>query len=184
MVKRVLSIGTLLSAITGLLVVVLVAAFAVSALSAYHREKQSRMLVSVVSGARDIMAPMIAVRSEVTLANLVLEAPQAAVPGTVAELRRLHARTDAALDIALREIAERPFSDAKSRLPLLLRARDQFHALFPRVVAAIQQPRSQRGDILDIWKAATTLLSRQLAIQSAILGEHMPGADPSIDHMM
>jgi hypothetical protein len=108
-VKRVLSIGTLLSAITGLLVVVLVAAFAVSALSAYHREKQSRMLVSVVSGARDIMAPMIAVRAEVTLANLVLEAPQAAVPGTVAELRRLHARTDAALDIALREIAERPF---------------------------------------------------------------------------
>jgi len=178
------SIGTLLSAITGLLVVVLVSAFALSAISAYQREEHSRTLVSVVSGARGIMSSMIAVRTEVALANLVLEAPQAAAPGTVAQLRRLHARTDAALALALREIARRPFSDAKSRLPLLLRARDEFYALFPRVTAAVQRPRAQRGDTLVAWKAATTLLSRQLAVQSAILGEHMPGADPSIDHMM
>jgi len=184
LLKQFQSIGTLLSAITGLLVVVLVTSFALSAISAYEREKQSRMLVSVVSGARNIMSPMIAVRAEVTLANLVLEAPEAAAPGTVAELRRLHAGTNAALDLALREIVQRPFSDAKSRLALLLRARNEYLALFPRVVAAIQRPRSQRGDILDAWKAATTLMSRQLAVQSAILGEHMPGADPSIDHMM
>ena len=145
MLKQFQSIGTLLSAITGLLVVVLVTSFALSAISAYQREEQSRTLVSVVSGARNIMSPMIAVRAEVTLANLVLEAPQAAAPGTVAELRRLHARTDATLNLALREIAERPFSDAKSRLALLLRARQEFHALFPRVTATIQRPRSSRS---------------------------------------
>jgi hypothetical protein len=53
------------------------------------------------------------------------------------------------------------------------------------VISAIRQPRARReATLFDEWKAATTLLSRQLAVQSAILGEHMPGADPSIDHMM
>jgi len=184
LVRKFQSIGTLLSAITGLLVVVLVSFFASTAIGAYQREEQARTLLSVVAGARNIMAPMIAVRSEVTVANLVLEAPEAATPATVADLRRLHAQTDSSLDLALREIAGRPFADAKSHLPLLLRAAHDYRTLFPRVVLAIQQPRSQRGALLEDWKAATTLLSRQLAVQSVVLGEHMPGADPAIDHMM
>ena len=183
--NRVQSIGTLLSAITALLAVVLVSAFTVSALGAYQRAEQAGTVLSVVTGARNIMSPMIALRGEVTVANLMLEAPQAATPATVANLRRLHANTELALSFALREIARRPFSDARSRLPLLRRAEHDYRALFPRVIAAIRQPRAQRETVLfDEWKTATTLLSRQLAVQSAILGEHMPGADSSIDHMM
>ena len=44
--KRVQSIGTLLTGITGLLVVVLVSTFAYSALGAYQRETQARTVLS------------------------------------------------------------------------------------------------------------------------------------------
>jgi hypothetical protein len=184
-VNRFQSIGTLLSAITTLLAVLLVSTFTISALGAYQREELARTVLSVVTGARNIMSAMIAVRGEVAVANLALEAPQAAAPAAVAELGRLHARSESALNFALREIARRPFSDARSRLTVLLPADHEYRAMLPSVVAAIRQPRTRRnGALLADWKRVTTLLSRQLAVQSAILGEHMPGADPSIDHMM
>jgi signal transduction histidine kinase/CheY-like chemotaxis protein/HPt (histidine-containing phosphotransfer) domain-containing protein len=183
--KQVQSIGALLSAITALLAVVLVFTFSLTALSAYQREEQARTLLSVVTGARNIMSPMIAMRAEVGVANLMLEAPEATPAATVADLRRLHASTESTLDVALREIAQRPFSEAKFRLPLLHRADRAYRALFPRVLVAIQEPRTLRdGAVFVAWKEATTLLSRQLAVQSAILGEHLPGAGPAIDHMM
>src|SRR5882757_7403061 len=97
----------LLSAITGLLVVVLVSSFAFSALGAYRREEQARTVLSVVNGARNIMTAKIAVRGELAVANLVLESPEAAAPATVARLRRMHAQTQTALDIVRREIAAR-----------------------------------------------------------------------------
>ena len=179
------SIGALLSAITAVLAVVLVAAFAISALSAYHREEQARTVLSVVTGTRNIMSPMIDLRSETTIANLVLEAPEASPPSTVVKLRRLHADMESSLTLALREIARRPFADARDRLPVLLGAGHTYRALFPKVIAAMQKPRAERDPaLLDAWKAATTVLSRQLAVQSALLGGHMPGADPSIDHMI
>jgi len=34
------------------------------------------------------------------------------------------------------------------------------------------------------WKAATTILTRQLAVQSEILGKHIAGTDPFVDRMM
>jgi signal transduction histidine kinase/CheY-like chemotaxis protein/HPt (histidine-containing phosphotransfer) domain-containing protein len=184
-VKFFQSIGALLSAITAFLAVVLVAAFAISALGAYHREEQARTVLSVVTGTRSIMSPMIALRSETTIANLVLEAPDASPSSTVAKLSRLHADTQTSLGVALREIAGRPFADTKSSLPVLVAAAHTYHALFPKMAAAIRKPRAERDPtLLDAWKAATTVLSRQLAVQSALLGGHMPGADPSIDHMI
>ena len=185
MAKRVLSVGTLLSAITGLLVVVLVAAFAVSALSAYHRETRARAVLSAVNEARSIMAAKIAVRIELGTANLVLEAHEAASPANFARLQRLHAQSQSTLDAALAEIEQHPLADAMASLTLLRRADQQYRAMFPRVIVGIQMPGETRGSaLLAEWKAVTTVLTRQLAVQSEILGKHIAGTDPFVDRMM
>jgi signal transduction histidine kinase len=185
LVKRVLSVGTLLSAITGLLVVVLVSTFAISALNAYQRERQVHAILSAVSDARNIMTAQIAERSELTIASLVMEEPDAAAPATVARLRRLHAQTQSALDTVKREIAQRPLGDARSRLIILFRADDAYRAMFSRVAAAAQKPRPAReAGLLTAWKAVTTSLTRELAVQSEILSADIAGTDPFIDRMM
>jgi HAMP domain-containing protein len=184
-VDRFRSIGTLLSAITGLLVVVLVSTFAMSALSAYQREEQSSRVLSAVNGVRTIMSAMVAIRSELAIANLVLEAPEAAAPATVTRLGILHRHSETAVDQVLREVAQRPIVDARSALAILRPADQRYRVMFARVTAAARKPRQQRDpNLLAEWKGVTTLVSRQLAVQSAFLGEDIAGADPAIDRMM
>jgi signal transduction histidine kinase/CheY-like chemotaxis protein len=175
----------LLSAITGLLVVVLVSSFAFSALGAYRREEQARTVLSVVNGARNIMTAKIAVRGELAVANLVLESPEAAAPATVARLRRLHAQTETALDIVRREIAARSLADARARLAILVRNDDAYRAIFSQVDAASQKPRPARdAGLFADWKAVTTPVTHELAVQSDILGASVAGIDPFVDRMM
>ena len=184
-VKRFQSIGALLTAITGLLVVVLVSVFAFSALGAYQREGQARTVLSGVNGARTIMSAMIAMRAEITIANLALEAPEVAVPADASLLNRLHTHSVSVMDSVLREIARRPAGEETSSLPVLRQADMEYRALFPAVFAAIALPRESRPKgLFEEWRRVTTLLSRQLAVQSAILGERISGADSVIDHMM
>ncbi|HYS46258.1 MAG TPA: hypothetical protein VEM35_07450, partial [Rhizomicrobium sp.] len=183
--KRFQSVGALLSAITGLLALVLVSAFTISALSAYQREEQARTVLSVVNGTRNIMTAKIALRGELAVANLVLEAPEAAAPATVARLRRLHAQSQTALDIVRREIAERSLADARSRLAILVRNDDAYRAIFSKVDAASQKSQPERGaSLLADWKDVTTPLTHELAVQSDILGASVAGIDPFVDRMM
>ena len=175
----------LLSVITGLLVVVLISTFALSALNAYRREEQSRSVLLSVNGVRTIMSAMVAVRNELGIANLVLEVPEAAAPATVTRLGELHRQSEAAMDQMLREAAGRPSGDARSALTILRSADRQYRAMFSRVTAAARKASKQRDpNLFADWKVVVTLLSRQLAVQSAFLGENIAGADPSIDRMM
>ena len=142
--KRFQSIGALLSVITGLLVVVLVSAFAISALSAYQREKQARTVLSAVDGVRTIMSAMVAIRSELALANLVLEAPEKTSPADMARLAGLHRHSEAAVDQVLREVEQRPIVDARFALAILRPADRRYRTMFARVTAATRLPRAQR----------------------------------------
>jgi len=185
LLKQFQSIRTLLSAITGLLVVVLVSTFALSALNAYRREEQSRSVLMAVDGVRTIMSAMVAIRGELAIANLALEEPEAATPATATRVDQLHRHSEAAVDQVLREVAQRPVADARSALAILRPADQQYRAMFARVTEAVRKPREQRDpNLLADWKSVTTLVSRQLAVQSAFLGEHISGADPAIDHLM
>ena len=75
--RRFQSIAMLLSAIIGLLVVVLVSTFAYLALGAYHREERARLVLAEVDDARNLMTAKVEMRGELAIANLVLEAPEA-----------------------------------------------------------------------------------------------------------
>ena len=131
------------------------------------------------------MSAMVAVRSELALTNLALESPEAATPTTIKRLAYLHRHSEVALDRALREMAQRPVADARSALAVLRSADQRYRAMFVRVTEGARVPRERRAArLLDDWKAVTTLVSRQLAVQSALLGEDIAGADPFIDRMM
>ena len=179
------SIGRLLSVITGLLVVVLLSFFANTAINAYRGEDQAHTVLSAVTGARDIMSAKLAVRGEMAIANLVLETPEAADPAIVLRLVGLHAHSKVALDLVRDEIRSSQSVDAQANLPLLQRSYDDYRAIFSRVADAIRLPRAKRdGSLFTDWKVTTTILSRQLAVQSEILGQQIAGADPFIDRMM
>ena len=113
-----------------------------SALSAYQREEQSRRVLSAVNGVRTIMSAMVAMRSELAIANLVLEAPEAAAPATVARIAELHRQSETAVDQVLREVAQRPIVDARSALAVLRPADQGYRAMFARVTAAARKPRA------------------------------------------
>jgi signal transduction histidine kinase/CheY-like chemotaxis protein/HPt (histidine-containing phosphotransfer) domain-containing protein len=184
-VKRFQSIAMLLSAMTGLLVVVLVSNFAFSALGAWRHEQNARRVLSVVDGTREIMAAKVAIRTELATANLVIEAPEASSPALIAQLSNMHALSETGLNDAERGIARRPLADALADLPALRQTDRRFRALFVRLVAAIRLPVGQRdAGIYPEWKVVTTQLSRHLALQSDALSQHAVGADPFVDQMM
>src|SRR4029079_655583 len=92
--RRFQSIAMLLSAIIGLLVVVLVSTFAYLALGAYHREERARLVLAEVADAPTLMTPKVEMRGDLAIANLVLEAPEAVDSKTMAQLIRQHANAD------------------------------------------------------------------------------------------
>ena len=184
--RRFQSIAMLLSAIIGLLVVVLVSTFAYLALGAYHREERARLVLAEVDDARNLMAAKVEMRGELAIANLVLEAPEAIDSRTMAQLVRQHANAGTMLDLVMGEAARRGLTDSRSNLGVLQQAAQDYRALFQQqVLAAIQLPRERRDPkLLDEWKSVTTVISRRLATLSGILGQDIAGADPFIDEIM
>jgi len=176
----------LLSAIIGLLVVVLVSTFAYLALGAYHREERARLVLAEVDDARNLMAAKVEMRGELAIANLVLEAPEAIDSRTMAQLVRQHANAGTMLNLVMGEAVRRGLTDSRSNLGVLQQAAQDYRALFQQqVLAAIQLPRERRDPkLLDEWKGVTTVISRRLATLSGILGQDIAGADPFIDEIM
>ena len=95
--KRFQSIGVLLSAITGLLVVLLVSVFAYSAKEAYDRRQSAVQLLKTVDVLNDVFAAQEALRfeqGEITTA-LLLQAPLDAA--TRLKFEKLHKKSESAL---------------------------------------------------------------------------------------
>jgi len=184
--RRFQSIAMLLSAIIGLLVVVLVSTFAYLALGAYHREERARLVLAEVDDARTLMTAKVEMRGELAIANLVLEAPEAVDSKAIAQLIRQHANADTMLNLVMGEAARRGLKDSESNLPVLRQAVRDYRTLFRhQVLAAIRLPREQRDPkLFDEWKRVTTVISRRLATLSGILGQDIAGTDPFIDEMM
>jgi len=183
--KQFQTLVTPLTAITALLVAGLLSTFALFESDVYQREAKSLAVSESVTGVRTIMLAMVAVRDELALANLALEAPEASTSASLTELARLHRRSEGALNRALRESSQKFEGQSGSALALLSQADKRYRAMFAQVRRASSKPRDERAPTLLVeWKAVATLLSRQLAIQSAFFEETIRGSDPSIDRMM
>jgi hypothetical protein len=77
-VARSLSIGTLLTAITSLLVLMLVSVFAISAIGAFNRQREAVHILSVVNITRNTLSTKEDIRIEGGVAHAALAAPESA----------------------------------------------------------------------------------------------------------
>jgi len=91
--KRHLSIGFLLSAITMLLVVVLVSVFALLAQDAYRQYSHAKHVLQVTQLARAMITARGDMRSESGSMSMVLSRDTASDAATVAAIRATHAKT-------------------------------------------------------------------------------------------
>jgi len=134
-VKKLLSIGTLLSAITALLAIVLVTAFAVAAHNAFDRKQEATRILSVIRIERGILLVKERLRDEVSGAGL------AANGASSAALAALHERTNAAVRTVLHDLAASTPIDHTATIPLA-QALQRNQAAFRAVSAVLNQPPS------------------------------------------
>jgi len=152
-VKKLLSIGTLLSAITALLAIVLVTAFAAAAHHAYDRKQEATRILSVIRIERGILLIKERLREEISGATL------AAHGASHPALAALHGRTNAAVDSVLRDLAASTPIDPAAALPLT-HARRRNQDAFRAVTAVLAQPPGvQRTAQFAHWRGTINALA-------------------------
>ena len=185
--KRTSSIATLLSLVTGTQLVVLVTVFAVIASNAWVRERQGTEIANSARMWRDIVLVRESLRVELGVIDTTISEPAIASPATLARLKLLHQHSLDAIGYVERKIArahnERMPPDLGQRLARKAAYFDR--QLFPAVLAAAVLPREQRPHnltadpqasafaILDLVNMQAAILSRQIAVAGAYLGETM-----------
>jgi signal transduction histidine kinase len=141
--KRFQSIGILLSAITGLLVVLLVSVFAYSAKEAYDRRESAVQLLKTVDVLSDVFDAQEALRfeqGEITTA-LFLAGPLD--PATRARLQTLHKRSE----LALRETHQGSRLESDGPVPNLSRivaAWENYEKIYREAMSQLALPLDQR----------------------------------------
>jgi signal transduction histidine kinase len=184
-VKHFLSIGTLLSAITGLFVVMLVSIFAVSASGAYDHKRDATHILSVVNDMRRIFSAKDILRNEMSVIDLALGAPNVASAGTVRRIIALHTKSEDALESMVGQLSAPPLLEIMPDLVPLHRRGAIFSNLLPQVIAAVKLPLAQRPRTLSAdFTMAARSLADAISDQSKALSGRIASADPFINEMM
>jgi len=184
-VKRLQSISTLLSAITAVLVFVLVTGFVISAHNAFQRQREAKRILSVVHTTRDILSSKEVVRVDLGIIYAALEAPEAANGVTIRQITLLHAKSEMALRSVLEELKARQSNDTKRGFARVLKDYAHYSKVIAQVVVAVKQPINRRptGLLADATTTTVTLLDG-IDNQSDLLSGRIVGTDPFIDDMM
>ena len=171
------SIATLLSAITGLLIVMLVSGFAILATDAFHRQRDAARTLSDVETARDILRTKETIRHELTTSDTILSTPEVASAQTLAGLTALHERSSGGLDALLNELQNRP-GGPPARLDTLWRMRPHYARLFPEMIAALRQPESRRSrKAISDWLETVRAIVNNADEQSSALSGGIASTD-------
>src|SRR5580698_10043054 len=105
-VKSFQSIGMVLSITTGLLVLMLVSTFAISARGAFDRQQAARHALSVVTISRELSLANDDLHIEQGAVATALATPDAATPQIQERIAGLHRNTVVAFDSLLAELKE------------------------------------------------------------------------------
>ena len=181
--KRTQSIGTLLTAVTVVLAVLLVSIFAFWAKDAADRHRQAAHIRSVVTLKRAMLAPRDALRTELGLERAIFGGPQAADEALMRDVRRLQAetRTSLAATIQLLDANGPP----EAGLTNILKARDAYEAMLPKVTQALARPGAARPADLELqWSGVIDDLSMAIDRQSEGLSRELINADSFINEML
>ena len=183
--KRLLSISTLLSAITGLLVVVLVSVFAIVAKTAFDRQREVSHILSVADITRSMLTSKESLRADLGAVATALATPERASSKTNNEIIALHAKSEMALASIAEELRLHSSNRPSPGLAEILKTKAIYSKLFPKVAAAILLPgRLRSKNLVADWPMAVGRLGAAINNQSIDLSREIANTDPFIDEMM
>ncbi len=183
--KRLLSISALLSAITGLLVVVLVSVFAILAKTAFDRQQEAGRILSVTEITRDMLSAKEKLRAELGAIDAALAISKVASSETKNQIIALHTKSEMALSSISEELRVRSTNRTSPQLAEILKRKAIYSALFPEIIRAIRLPAEQRPQSATAnWPVVVGNLGTAINDQSIGLSREIVNADPFIDEMM
>jgi signal transduction histidine kinase len=184
-VRKFASIKLQLQAVTGLMALALVVAFATSAERAYDRRIAAQHVHAVVGVSRDLFVAMQTILFERGTANSGLEAAGPIDQGTQHDIAALRARSNAALDKALAGIGAMDIPASDAGLAQIANARQEFGRIRASVDAAMLLPKNERPPTISgLWVAAGGKLVDSIDAFSERLSAEINQADPLIAEMM
>ena len=174
--KRFQSIGVLLSAITGLLVVLLISVFAYTALQAYDRRENAVNLLKTVDVLNDVFAAQEALRFEQGEMSVALLQPQPVDAKTRANIERLH-RVSAG---ALFETHQRSSVEADGPIPNLskiVQSGTAYEKNYADAMAGLSQPLAARAPRLQAnWFASMNALVAAINMRTRVRSMYIADA--------
>jgi methyl-accepting chemotaxis protein len=179
------SISRLLQLITGLMAVVLAAAFATSAEDAWEAQIAAKQILSVVSISRDLFHAMPDLRVERGTANAALAAPDLIAADTQREIAELRSKSNAALDSAIRKIDDASLADKQKWLDELRKGRKAVAELRQSVDAAVLMRKAERPEGLSkSWVSSVGKLADTIDALSEAQSDEIEQSDTFINDMM
>jgi signal transduction histidine kinase len=183
--KRLQSIGALLTALTGAMMVTIIVVCAVVASNAFLRTQQAAETLAVVVLKRGTLLPKTNLRGELGLERSVLLSPEKASPENLRQLIALHAATEHALAVWAAQMKTHQHADDGVVLDRTLHNRAGYAKLWPDVLAAAQKPKDARPpELANQWTVAVDNLTKEIDSQSQMLSRTLDGADAFIREML
>jgi len=175
----------LLSAITGLLVVMLVSVFALSAANAWHRQREAARILSVVNITRNMLFLREDLRIELGVIDTALSEPGPADPATIKLILALHAKSRDALKGVTAALRTTASAGTAPGLAAPFDGSALYNRLVPEVVTALAQPRDRRPrETLAGPRLAVYALLDEIDTRSKALSDDIVSIDPFIAGMM
>jgi signal transduction histidine kinase len=181
------SVATLLRLVTGTLVLVLVAVFAMSALDAFNREDDAYRVHSAARISQEIVVAREAVRVETGVIDTLLAHQSPANAADLDELARMHTRSLSALSQVERAIRDATGSDVPPSLGRdLSNAIGRFDTRFySDLTRALKQPQAaRRADLPDERRASTAAILNLIDAQAAVLSRTIAGMGPRMSELI
>jgi signal transduction histidine kinase len=184
-VKRLQSIGVILSVSTGLLVLMLLTGLAMSAKLAFDGQVQARAHLSIAAVAQQFLLADESLRDErgAVGAARALSAPASA--SEMAELAQQHGRSEASLTAVAALLEAESGAASLVDRQRFAKARVRYEAAQARMMDMLRLPGPARSQqVMAEWATAAASLITAIESEIATLSLQLSGIDSFIDEMM
>jgi signal transduction histidine kinase len=183
-VNRFFSVGTTLSAITGLFVVLLALLSANTAWEAFRREQAATDTLAVVHIERTLLSSKQAIRVELAGLGILFDAPQSAAPGALEHVFAVHSNLNKSLALAIDELKAYTANGDRAGLTEIVDRTALYNNKHRRAALTLKNPRDQRDKVLIAdWRATLARLMDALNAEANTLSRDMPRTDSFINEM-
>ncbi|HWX89971.1 MAG TPA: hypothetical protein VNY75_06670, partial [Rhizomicrobium sp.] len=182
--NRFFSVGAILSAITGLFVVLLALLSANTALQPFRREREATDTLAIVHIERAILSSKQALRVELGGLGILFDAPQSASPGALGHVFAVHAGLNQSLASTSDELRAYPARDGGAGLTEIVARTARYNDRYRQALSTLKSPGNLRDKaVIADWRMALAELMDTLNAEANTLSLDMPRTDAFINEM-